>query len=392
MKNIKTFLLEIFILTLVILSLFTVKTYAQGCTAEGGGCFTGLSCCSGVCTFMRCTAVTTTTSTTTTASTTTTTTTLPSSFNYNFTVNFGINNSSAPWVQTECGDLRIDSGISNPIPASPVCGSSSGAYASLRCEGGGTPGIIFGGTSNSDFGQGQASQPDPTFGFDWLVDGTFSDIFNAAVSKKTSVAVLLSRLAQMNITPTDLHTVPGCSDYLNCKLPENLPTTGLVYIAHDNLTLITDDVDGTLNLGEDQVHDYIIIVQGDLNIKEKIKVKKGSTAIFAAKNINIESTVGEVDPCPPGDQQSDIEGWFFADGDFTVLDDGNACPTPDYRLNIAGSVIAGAVGGGSFVNERDLCADNANSPSVFLEERIDFILNAPQIIKTSTYTWQEVAP
>ncbi|PIY94975.1 MAG: hypothetical protein COY68_00735, partial [Candidatus Levybacteria bacterium CG_4_10_14_0_8_um_filter_35_23] len=86
------------------------------------------------------------------------------------------------------------------------------------------------------------------------------------------------------------------------------------------------------------------------------------------------------------------EGWYSADGDF-IADGTNNCATAtDLRLNIAGSVFTGAAGTGLLINNRDLCAGNINSPSLYIKIRPDFILNAPSVIKTSTYTWQEVAP
>ena len=294
-------------------------------------------------------------------------------------VNFGINNST-PWIQTECGDFGINSGVKNPIPANPVCGSSSGAYASLACSVG--SGIVFSGDSDPNLGTTGL----PSIN-EWLVgDATFPDLFNPAVSKKTSTAYLLSKAAQMGLTTTDLNTVPGCSDYTSCTLPANL-VSGVYIVNGENVTLNLTGGGYTFPPGN-----YVFIIKGDLNINEKIIVPNGSTAIFSAYKITVNRTVGESEFCPAGDPPSDIEGWYSADGDF-IADGTNNCATAtDLRLNIAGSVVTGAAGTGLLINNRDLCAGNINSPSLYIKARPDFILNAPSVIKTSTYTWQEVAP
>lgn len=295
-------------------------------------------------------------------------------------VNFGVSNSSS-WIQTKDADIRIDSGFDDPIPADASCGTSIGSYASLTGEGG-TPGIVFSGDSSYSFGQGQASV-DP---FNWVVGGTiYPEVYNPSVSRKTSTAYLLSKAAQLGITPIDIAaSCRGAGGIASCNLAPGLAAG--IYVANGDLTLTSPSNSYTFPAN----NNYIVIVKGDLNIDEEISVNNGSTAIFSAHNINVGQTVGESDPTST---DSTIEGWFSADTDFTINGINDCGVQDDLRLNIGGNVVVGAAGGnGSFQNNRTLCAANTSCPSLYIEARPDFVLNAPSIIKTSSYTWQEVAP
>jgi len=358
----------------------TTTTAPPGsCVSPGGSCgifgIQTATCCAGsTCEGILLMSCVDSPTPTPTVAPTPTPTVAPIVTTVDITVNFGINNAS-PWIQSSGGDMRVDSGFNSPIPANPTCGANSGAYASLLGSGG-TPGIIFSGDSTPGFGQGTPSIND------WLVGGTvFPDLFNPVVSKKTSTSMILSKAAQMGIPITDIKTACG-GDYANCDLPNNLASGA--YRADGDLTLSGAGIN--FSAGQN----YVIIVKGNLNVNEKIIVPNGSTAIFSAYNINIAGSVGEADSTSTA---SDIEGWFSADGNFTVNGTNNCSVAPDLKLNIAGSVVVGAGGGGGgFENNRDLCAANVSCPVIYIKERPDFILNAPAIIKTSSYTWQEVAP
>ena len=135
---------------------------------------------------------------------------------------------------------------------------------------------------------------------------------------------------------------------------------------------------------------YVILINGNLNINEKIHVPSSSTVIFSAKgDIIVNETVGEIS----SSTSPTIEGLYSADRHFIAGAELNNCPTADLRLNIAGSVVANAGRtNGTFQNNRDLCAGNLANPSVTFIERPDFILNYPDLTKFNLRHWREVAP
>jgi hypothetical protein len=55
-------------------------------------------------------------------------------------------------------------------------------------------------------------------------------------------------------------------------------------------------------------------------------------------------------------------------------------------------VTNAALKGGSFVNNRDLCAGDADCPVFYIQERPDFTLNAPSFLQVAPRIWREVAP
>lgn len=304
-------------------------------------------------------------------------------------LNFGITNSK-PWWQCIGSDCRSDPGIINKIPSNPsnpsnpppVC--SNGAYASTPGSFSLSPGIIFSGNSTPDFGQGQASA------LNWQVGGsapnneTFSPVNGNLV--RTSYDYYDSLLKQNNITPTDLSTVSGCTTLSNCTIPNTLATG--VYRANGQVTTSTTDFVLAAN------RKVVILVNGDLIIKNKISVPTGSSLIFSVKgSIKVDKTV---QAASNSDTNTQIQGYYSADKDFII--DGytaTGCVTPpkDVRLNIAGSVVVNAGRqGGTFTNNRDLCASNLSCPAYTITERPDFLLFSPEFIKVPTFVWQETAP
>ena len=62
-------------------------------------------------------------------------------------------------------------------------------------------------------------------------------------------------------------------------------------------------------------------------------------------------------------------------------------------LTIEGSIFVNAeIDNGIFINKRDLCNNNYNFPSIRLIERLDFIINSPNIIKRKGLIYSEEAP
>lgn len=293
-------------------------------------------------------------------------------------VDFGISNLVA-WFQCVGADCRNDNGFVDKIPSGASCGS----YASLSGAGG-TPGIIFSGDSNPDFGSGQASQnPD-----NWMAGGLeppgYKELFMPVRSSviRTSYNYMTTTASQNGITPIDLSN--SCT-LLNCTLPANLANG--VYLADGDLNLNTYTFPNSKN--------YVFLINGDLRIKGAIDVPAGSTATFSVReNIIIDKDlIGVV----YNSLVTGVEGFYSADGSFTIDGYGSsACATvnEDKRLNIGGAVVVNAdlSGGGSFMNNRDICGDDINCPAYSLIERPDFILNSPEFIKHPNFLWQEVAP
>lgn len=286
-------------------------------------------------------------------------------------LNYGINN-NRPWFQCQGQDCRIDSGFISKVPTTAV----GGAYASIAGSGG-TPGLIFSGSSSPDFGQGQASSTG------WVAGGlsypeNYSPI-RVGGQVKTSYNFLAARAAQGNITIGDISTY--CTGGLsNCTLSASIPHG--IYRANGNLSL------NAFNFPTNQ--DYVILVNGDLTINGRITVPVGSTAIFSATgNITVDRNVGEA----ASSSSPTIQGIYSADRSFIVSGINNCATGADLRLNVAGTVItnAGAIGG-SFQNNRDLCAQDPFYPTVQFQERADFILNTPNFLKVPNFTYQEIAP
>jgi hypothetical protein len=285
-------------------------------------------------------------------------------------LNAGVTPNAASWFQSIGADIRWDSGFANTMPA--------GKFASLPGSGG-MPGIIFSGAITPSFGAGSASITN------WQVSGSSvdrRDVYTDTHSLiPSSYSSLLETAQTSGITPIDIST--QCTGGItNCAL--NTSLLNGVYIAQGDLYLNGSGY--TFPGGKN----FIILINGDLFINEKIIVPVGSTVIFSAKgDITVSESIGEA----ATSTSPTIEGVYSADYNFITDIDGNNCPTADLRLNIEGSVIANAGrGGGTFINNRHLCDINASDPSVSFIERPDFILNYPSFIKQRVRIWQEVAP
>lgn len=113
-----------------------------------------------------------------------------------------------------------------------------------------------------------------------------------------------------------------------------------------------------------------------------ITVPNGSTVTFSVSgNINVAKTV------------TNIQGYYSADQSFIVLGTNNCTLSSDVQLKAEGSVVVNAgQNGGTFQNQRDLCASDTTTPAVQFIERPDFIINAPQLIQFARPIQKEIAP
>jgi hypothetical protein len=326
----------------------------------------------------------------------TTTTTRPV-INYDYTVNFGIQNavSTNPWIQTTGGDLRLEGwgegiggynyNVPNPNPPDSVKCGDVPTYASVIGSGG-SPGIIFTGNASYSFCNGSVCQERSSVN-QWVVGGTtYPESYGSGGGSnlKTSYAFVSSKISAAGIAPTRISSL------------DDITQNG-VYIVQNE-----DGTAADLNTPASQYtfgnnKNYVILVTGNLNINGKILVPLGSrsTAAFVVKgDIVVDSSVGEVD-C--NSSTADIEGLYSADGSFKMLLPGglNDCLSGggDRRLNIGGNIVINAsLEGGTFQSDRNLCSNNATCPILSVSERPDFILNAPEILKSTNYIWQEQAP
>jgi hypothetical protein len=241
---------------------------------------------------------------------------------------------------------------------------SASASASVPPTGG-MPGIIFSGPESSgpSFGLGQASQ-DP---FNWQVMGDLFTTTHGLVP--TSYTFLLQTAIKAGVLKSTAQAFPAL----------NSATAHGVYRIDQSIS-----INAVPNFR--QGDDFIILIDGDLTINREITVPPGTTVIFSAKgDIIVSEDVGL------------IEGLYSADGSFIVQGVGNCPGTRDIPLNIEGTVVAnaGRHGGGAgttFINGRTLCAGNSTTPVITFTERPDFLINYPEIVKTTTKVWQEIAP
>lgn len=279
-----------------------------------------------------------------------------------------------PWIQFSGMNVRMDNGFSSDIPPTPSC---FGPYASIPNASTNMPGVIFTGDGSPQFGNGNPSTTN------WVIGGTnYPDIYR---SKKatllTSYLVLSSIINNNGIPVTDITSLNGCSALNNCDLPNNLSQG--VYKANSDLTLQAHNFRNNNN--------YIFLINGTLRINGQLQVPSHSTAIFSAsQNIIIDRSVGSLPNCSTNNE---VEGIYSADNN-VVIDGVNNCLTgTDLMLKVGGTVIVNAgLNGGRFINNRNLCASNALYPSVLFSNRLDFLFNLPEVLKTKNLLYQEVAP
>ncbi len=232
-----------------------------------------------------------------------------------------------------------------------------------------TPPLAFSGDTNPTFGQGQTSSSNQTVG-----GSSYPELFSSPAVLATAYSSLLAKAQNASITPTDLASVCTLS---NCTLPNNLAHG--IYLANGDVTLYANKFKNNNN--------YIFLINGNLTINGDISVPNGSTVMFStAKNIIVTPSVSSA----ANTSASNLDGWYIAGQSFIVNSTGDCT---DLRLNIAGSVVVNALGGGNtFQNKRDLCGNDTADPTISFIQRLDMILNAPQFLKQQFTISQELAP
>ncbi len=277
-------------------------------------------------------------------------------------INFGITNLQ-PWIQSICGDIRVDNGLTNLQPE-----GQSTIITNASCA---SPGVIFSGNARSSFGQGQPSSTN------WVVGGnTYPEVYSPSNSGGifTSYTYLSDKAQTTDAQPINLATICNIS---SCTLPNNLASG--VYQA-------TSDVQ--LNAYTFPVNrHYVFLIGGNLTIRGNVLTPMSSSSVFSVSgNIIVPPTVGSTAAVTT----ANLSGIFSTDRSF-ILQGNNNCT--DLRLNIEGTLIVNAGRtGGSLQNNRDLCGNNATAPTIQLTQRLDYVLNLPDFVRLQRTTLEEVAP
>ncbi|RJQ37339.1 hypothetical protein C4559_03795 [Candidatus Microgenomates bacterium] len=308
-------------------------------------------------------------------------------------LNFGLS-SSSPWFQCTGGDCLPDN--PPPIPDT-TCGTNQN-YASVSNSISLTPGVLFFGDNPYSFCSGGVCQ-DRASTTQWVVGGpTYGRPFTPARPgiMRTSYESYTTLARQNNITPTPLSTTQcGAGNIASCSLSSSLVNG--VYISNGSLTLMGTGNPPTYTFPANR--NFVILINGDLNINTNIIVPISSTVTFSASgDIVVASNIGVASSsliCNPTTHANcNLEGFYSAGRNMVIQGNGaTSCGsgTPDLRLNVAGSIVVNAgLNGGNIVNQRDLCSNEC--PSISITERPDFVVNAPEFVKIPTFVWQEVAP
>ncbi|MBI2430439.1 MAG: hypothetical protein HYV39_00240 [Candidatus Levybacteria bacterium] len=254
-----------------------------------------------------------------------------------------------PWFQGVGADMRLDGGFTDRIPGNVP---DLSRYACLKGSGG-TPGLIFAGdgTTPPDYGKGEASETR------WQVYGEGGKFAPGNSGIRTSYSYISAAAAKNSLIPTKLPCEGGFSD---CDLPLDLANGLYKPYSIDP----SEQISLTLNNYTFPPNkNYVILVDGNLEILGNIIVPNGSTVTFAvSEDIIIDKNVGETNI---NSSNVNVEGFYSAGGSI-ILDgtNGDCSASFDKRLNIGGLILANAnLESGSLQNKRDLCEKNFDIPS-----------------------------
>ncbi len=337
-------------------------------------------------------------------------------------LNFGATNEN-PHYGSVCMDIRTDNSggatISDPFPApGATCGGANGSQAIINngtCSTG--SGIIFSCNGTFDFSLGS---PDAN---NWTAGGANqnAECYTGGGLDviPTSYDFLMTTAKESNITPTNLDNTqnsdPNTScTTTDCTLPATLPKG--IYQVNGDLTLHNTPYTFPAPADPTKISQaYIILIKGNLFIKSNILVPKGSVVVFSVSgNMYVDPSVGNVitDPTSTTVNTPNLEGVYSADQSFIVQSNTsgnnlcNADGTPlDKRLYVLGVVVTNAAkGGGSFVNNRDLCIYDTSCSSVEIGDGtnvtdqgvlLNYLLNLiadGKFLSTKNFNWQELKP
>lgn len=282
------------------------------------------------------------------------------------TIDFCIGVGSTSWYQTSVGDVRYNT-VENPVADTKTASNSNPASN------------FFSSRGTNTIPTNRLSTPN------WQVNREYTEYNPVSSLGSTSYSFYINQTTRAGVTPQTV------GDTLPATLTAGASSAQGFYHKEGNLT-INQNI--TVPLG----NTVILLVNGDIDIRNPITVAHGSTLIIAAKgNITIQPTLGvaittEYDPLVPS--SAPLQGIYTAEGSIT-LESTTTCPTPSSRLNVSGSLIANSLrpfatnGGGKVINERSLCLDNRNFPSLKVYHRASFATNLSNILKSQSRRWNE---
>ncbi len=162
----------------------------------------------------------------------------------------------------------------------------------------------------------------------------------------------------------------------------SLPSADGVYFKNGDVSSLSQ----SWNPGGGIDKKIIILINGNLTIDKRITVdesENGFLAFIVSGSITIDSSLGN-NPAAPGTRdRSNIEGVFICDGTFnTSLGDNGK-----ERFVGEGIFVAGGFNFG-----RDLEDYNGEIAAELFVFRPDFLINSPQELWQSNFTWEEIAP
>ncbi|MDO8269269.1 MAG: SdrD B-like domain-containing protein [Candidatus Levybacteria bacterium] len=280
-----------------------------------------------------------------------------------------------PWFQTDLGDVRFVN-LTNPIPA--------GKYGSLgenvnTPQASAFPGIFYSSSSNVDLGSGGDASASIK---QWVVNNEY--LFNSNTVNRNggmSYDFYKAKAYQDGVTVTPL--VPGI-------LEQDQIVGNGVYESNGDLVINSyNHVNGRR---------VVILVNGNVTITTPISVpiNQGIFIVAAKRNITI---VGEIGAAVVTSTASNLDGYYTAQGSIYI--NGGGCAdgeNPDKRLNIGGALVANSLkpfaasGTGIIHNDRSLCIENLNYPSLYVVSRPDFLIQLTDFYKTTYTKWREVNP
>jgi len=271
---------------------------------------------------------------------------------------------AGPWWRVRDGDVAANGSLVSLIPfgcALPACDPRFG----LDGDGGfpGIPGFV------GSLNVGTAGSVSST---GWAAEG-------APTPRKTySYSHFVRQI------PSDVEITTIASSAIEGSLFESggVLSHGARWYRYDGSSGLDLSVSGDMNLGPRKV--VLLVANADLYVGGKINLADGE-GFFAAivgrdadgnkGNIVVGSSVGGT-----ADGVPELEGLFVADSE-VLTGSGNM------QLHVRGSV-AGLSG---IVLQRDL-DDDSRTPAELFEYAPDLIMNVPSSLRTSGYSWREVAP
>ncbi len=299
-------------------------------------------------------------------------------------VNFFVTDSMEPWYQLIGGDAHanapgldaLSAAFLDPIPFTCALSPGCSPVPFLRREASAqdTSGILTFASGVIDISQRSGIQaPDGT---NYLLSQE-----TPSLSAQTSIPDRdqFNRFVRLFELPLSPATDP---------FPSGIPTNPPVNGTNPDHSAYYHTGDQTINspwaVASNQT--LIIFIDGNLTVSESISVDPGGfLAFIVTGNFTFSPNVGQADAAS---LDAVVEGVFIADGQIIIQSDGDN-DLPDLKF----------VGEGSFIGWSGVSLDrdyennlNNQNPTELFRFRPDFVINAPEAMKSSYYVWQELAP